>query len=118
MRPLLHNVPAGQPAGKHSGDPSLVHRRVEITYEREVLSVLHQPAQEFTGLCLECGREVLKLTAEGAAAASGTTPREIYRWLDEHKLHFDESPTGQVFVCFDSLKALTQATQSSPGEAQ
>jgi len=107
MRPSLHNVPATQAAGKHAGEPALVHRRVEITFEREVLSVLHQPSQEFTGLCVECGRDVLKLTAEAAAAAGGTTPREIYRWLDEHKLHFDESPTGQVFICSESLKAVT-----------
>jgi hypothetical protein len=91
---------------------------VEITVEREVVSVLHQAAPGFTSLCIKCERDVLKLTPESAAAASGTTPREIYRWLDEKKLHFEELPDGQVFVCAESLKDLLQGTQRLPGEAQ
>jgi hypothetical protein len=117
MRPSLHNVSAGQAAGKVDQEPTLIHRRVEITVEREVISVFHQ-SSSFAGLCVQCGRDVLKLTPESAAAASGITPREIYRWIDEQKLHFDELPTGQVFVCSESLGALTHAPQRSPGEAQ
>jgi predicted flavoprotein YhiN len=85
-----------------------MHRRVEITCEREVLSVLHDPALSITGLCVQCGRDVVKFTPELAAATSGYTPREIYRWLEEQKLHFDELTTGQVFVCSESLKTLHQ----------
>jgi hypothetical protein len=117
MRSPLHNVPAGQAPGKLTEEPNLIHRRVEITVEREVVSILHQPARDFTSLCIHCRRDVLKLTPESAAAASGTTPREIYRWLEEKNLHFEELPDGQVFVCSESLKDL-QATKRSPQEAQ
>ena len=118
---LLHNVPAGQAPGKVSQipaqEPTVVHRRVEITVEREVVSVLRQPGPGFHSLCIKCERDVLKLTPESAAAASGTTPREIYRWLDEKKLHFEELADGQVFVCAESLNVLLRAMQGLPGEA-
>jgi hypothetical protein len=122
MRPSLHNVPAGQAPGKAGQGPAqeqtVVHRRVEITVEREIVSVLHQMPPGFTSLCIKCERDVLKLTPESAAAASGTTPREIYRWLDERKLHFEELADGQVFVCAESLRDLLQGTQRLPGETE
>ena len=122
MRPSLHNVPAGQAPGKVSQGPAqeqtVVHRRVEITVEREVVSVLHQLGPGFHSLCIKCEQDVLKLTPESAAAASGTTPREIYRWCDEKKLHFEELADGRVFICAESLKAFLQGTQSLPGETQ
>jgi hypothetical protein len=118
MRSSLPNVSAGQVPGKADQQPALVHRRVEITVEREVVSVIHQPGTSFTSLCPQCKRDVLKLTPEAAAAATGITPREIYRGIDEEKLHFDELPTGQVFVCSESLRLLTQATHRLPDGAQ
>jgi hypothetical protein len=118
MRPSFHNVSAGQVAAKENAEPTVIHRRVEITFEREVVSVYHQPASSFFGPCVDCGHDVLKFTAELAAAVSAATPREIYRWLDEKKVHFEESPTGQVFVCSNSLKALTQAGNALLNETQ
>jgi hypothetical protein len=114
MRSSLHNVPAG----KTNQEPTLVHRRVEITVEREVVSVVHQTAPNFISLCRECGREVLKLTPESAAAATGTSPREVYRWLDEGNVHFEESESGQVFVCSESLKGFAGGARRLPTEAQ
>jgi hypothetical protein len=67
--------------------------------------VVYQPAANITGRCEQCGKEVLLLSAESAAAAQGTSPREIYRWLDENRLHFLESPSGTVFICSESLKS-------------
>ena len=100
MNPLIHNVP---PDGDSPSGSRVVHRRVEITVEREVVSVVYQPTANLTGRCEQCGKEVLLLSAEAAAAAQGTSPREIYRWLDDNKLHFQESPDGTVFICSESL---------------
>jgi hypothetical protein len=44
------------------------------------------------------------LSPDAAAAATHASPREIYRLLDENKLHFQESPGGTVFICSESLK--------------
>ena len=80
MRPFLHNVP---PKGTDPVNATVVHRRVEITVEREAISVVYQPGANITGQCEQCGKEVLMLTAEAAAAARSTTPRKIYRWLGD-----------------------------------
>jgi hypothetical protein len=101
MTPLLHNVP---PEGEDAVNRTVTHRRVEITVEREVVSLVYQPAVNITGWCERCGKDVMMLTAEAAAATRSTSPREIYRWLDENKLHFQESPTGAVLICSESLR--------------
>jgi hypothetical protein len=101
MRPSLHNLP---PEGDEGVHPRIVQRRVEITVEREVVSVEYVPTANVTAWCEQCGRDVLMLTAEAAAVERNTSPREIYRWLDENKLHFQESPGGTVFICSESLK--------------
>jgi hypothetical protein len=102
MSPLLHNLP---PDGDEAAKSTTIRRRVEITVEREVVSVEYLPPANVTGWCLQCGKNVLMLTAEAAAAAHGTSPREIYRRLDDNKLHFQESPSGTVFICSESLNA-------------
>lgn len=100
MSPLLHNVP---PEGDDAAEGTLIRRRVEITVEREIVSVEYLPPANIRGWCQQCGKEVLMLTAEAAAAAHGTSTREIYRRLDDGKLHFQESPGGTVFICSESL---------------
>jgi hypothetical protein len=100
VSPSLHNLP---PDGDEAANTTVVHRRVEITVEREVVSVEYVPPANIRGWCQQCGKEVLMLTAEAAAAAHGTSPREIYRQLDDNKLHFQESPGGTVFICSESL---------------
>jgi hypothetical protein len=91
----------------NDGEPlnsTVVRRRVEITVERETVSVVYQSAANLTGRCERCGKDVLLLTAEAAAAAQNVSTREIYRWVDANKLHFQESSGGTVFICSESLK--------------
>jgi excisionase family DNA binding protein len=124
MKELSRDVPARSAPGESSGsvgssgEPARVHRRVEITVEREVISVLGTVDQSFPALCKECGREVTMLTPEGAAAAVGTTARTVYRWVEDKQLHFMESGSGKVFVCSESLHALQRAKQISSGESR
>jgi hypothetical protein len=105
MEPLLHNVP---PEETDSLNATVIRRRVEITVEREVLSVVYQPAASIVGHCDRCGGDVLLLSAETAAAAHGVSPREIYRWLNEKDLHFQELQSGTIFLCSTSLKAVAE----------
>ncbi len=42
-----------------------------------------------------------------AAALTGSTPRMLYRWMEEEKLHFIESPDGMVLLCAESFKTLS-----------
>jgi hypothetical protein len=101
MTLTLHNP---SPEGDDPLNKTVVHRRVEITVEREVISVVYQPAPNISGRCEQCGKDVLLLSADAAAASRNISAREIYRWLDENKVHFQESPAGAVFICSESLK--------------
>ena len=38
-----------------------------------------------------------------AARLSCGASRTIYRWIEADKLHFVETPEGQLFVCLSSL---------------
>ena len=100
MRPLSDNVP---PDGAEAFNQTAIRRRVEITIEREVVSVVYQPAANVTGWCRQCGKDVLFLSADAAATTQNISTREIYRWLDDNRLHFQESPAGAVFICSESL---------------
>jgi hypothetical protein len=100
MEPLLNNVPP-----EENESANVVQRRVEITVEREVLSLVYQPAANIRGRCDTCGRDVLLLSPEATAAKLGVSPREIYRRLDQSTLHFQELEGGLVFICSESLKA-------------
>jgi hypothetical protein len=102
MSPLLNNLP---PEGSEVVNSRVTHRRVEITVEREVISVVGGPAANFSSWCQQCGRDVQMLSAEAAAAAQRVSTREIYRWLDENRLHFQELPGGTVFICSESLQS-------------
>ena len=100
---LIPSEGAG-PGAIEAGVPEFIDRQMELPYGHGAWFYLQGPFHPDSPAAL--GYQLRY------------TPREIYRWLDEHKLHFDESPAGQVFVCWESLKALSQAAQSSPGEPQ
>jgi len=57
--------------------------------------------------CPKCGTKAVMLPVEAAAAVTGITQRTLYRWMEEEKLHFIESPDGTVLVCAESFKTLT-----------
>jgi hypothetical protein len=85
---------------------------VEITVEREVLSMTCQPATGNIGWCDQCGRDVLLLSPEAAAATRGVSPRQIYRWHDEKALHFKELESGTILFCSESLKATSDGLKT------
>ncbi len=112
MKMLRPTGPVVEPVFKEISAPvtedgRIVTRSVQITVEREVLSVLlHQPGVSFAGYCAECGREVMLLTVETAAQLEHVTPRSIYRWVEGAAVHFHETSEGAVFICSESLKGL------------
>jgi hypothetical protein len=77
-------------------------RTTRITLETdEVLIVRRRPAP---GWCEGCARQVEMLSPEQAAAA-GLSVRAVYRRVEVGRLHFTETPEGQVWVCLNSLLA-------------
>jgi hypothetical protein len=48
-----------------------------------------------------------------AALIAGVTVRTIYRLVDEKKLHYLESPAGDLYLCARTLQAPAQPPASS-----
>ncbi len=104
--------PPADPAGQ------VVTRRVEVTVEREwsreISTSTSQPAR-VEAPCEVCGRRMLMVSPTAAARMAGVTIRTIYRWVDEQKLHFFESPSGDLYLCAQSIPA-PYPTQSVPNK--
>jgi hypothetical protein len=81
-------------------------RHIEISVERQEVSI--RPNRQGVLLhCERCGTKAVMLPVETAAAVTGITPRMLYRWMEEAKVHFIESPDGTVLLCAESFKTLT-----------
>jgi hypothetical protein len=60
--------------------------------------------------------DVLMLTPEAAAIATGRSPREVYRWVESGQLHFQELPTGKIYICSVSLKPFQRDSLPPPDQ--
>ena len=80
-----------------------LRRRIQITIERRQVTWGHADQLPLLGLCPVCRSEVHMLSAEAAARAAGISPRMLYRWIEENRVHFQESNDGTVLVCENSL---------------
>lgn len=89
-------------------------RRYKITVEREFLSVHGIAVNTCTAFCPDCARQVDMLSPDMAAVVAGATGREIYRWVEEHRVHFVEPTPGGLLVCCDSLRKLTGFALQAP----
>lgn len=78
-------------------------RRTKITVEthRVVLISDLRPAEALW--CGLCGALTSWMRPDQAAAIIDVSTRKIYRWVEENRLHFVETPTRVVLVCLDSL---------------
>ena len=114
MRLLPRNI-AAEGVPEKAGDRQEVLRRYEITVEREFVSLRNQSGQSCSMHCGDCGREVDMLPPETAAEAAGTTTRNIYRWVEEKRVHFFEPASGKLLICSESLQQLSRSNQISSG---
>lgn len=78
----------------------LINRRTVITFEKLERSFYHLPNSEpLLKQCDECQKEVSWLTPTQAVTITGLTLREIFRRIESHTLHFDETPQGLLHIC-------------------
>lgn len=80
-----------------------MRRRTEITVETRQLLIVRRRGGSICAWCKGCLSEVRMITASEAAAFAGVSPRTIYRWIEEAKLHFSEDPGGSLWICANSL---------------
>jgi len=53
--------------------------------------------------CAACLNEAEMLAPHDAARLTGISQRTIYRWIEDGRIHFVESPDGGLFVCLAPL---------------
>jgi hypothetical protein len=80
-----------------------LRRRVEITIQRRDLTVTQTGQPPIVERCAVCNCEVNLLPVELAAKAAGVTPRTLYRWVEQNRVHFRELGDGTVLICENSL---------------
>jgi hypothetical protein len=80
-----------------------LRRRVEITIQRRELAVTRGEQAPVAAHCPVCDREAIMMPVDLAAKASGVSPRTLYRWIEQNKVHFRELSDGAVLVCENSL---------------
>jgi len=59
--------------------------------------------------CERCGATVGMLLPEHAAVLSNTTPREIYRRVENGEVHFVETRKGDLFICCRTITSIKPA---------
>lgn len=80
-------------------------RRTEITIETDRFFVLSRRTNYVTSWCGRCGQRVRMIPVDEAATIAGVSSRTIYRWADDEKLHFTETPDGRLLICRESISA-------------
>ncbi len=78
--------------------PGSKHQTI-ITIETHRLIVARPLNQPINAWCKDCRAEVKMTTPEQVAILLSTTPREIYRRIENGSLHFIETDEGELFVC-------------------
>ena len=70
-----------------------------ITVETHKLTIVRQLHEPIFLWCEQCAAQVEMIAPEFAATILGVKVREIYRRIEQGKLHFFETETGEVFIC-------------------
>ncbi len=84
-------------------------QKAEITLEVEETIILRQGGKILTEFCPQCRALVEMTTPPIAAALSGLTEREIFRLIENGRLHYVEAE--RAFICRNSL---TNGTEPLP----
>jgi len=78
-------------------------RITEIKVENEEIYLLRRLQKPTHAWCGKCGAKVRMVTPDEAARAAGVNTRTIYRWIENAKVHYLETPDGKLFICSRAL---------------
>jgi hypothetical protein len=87
-----------------------------ITIETHSLTVLQMRDRASRHWCAACGAETLMATAMQAARAFSITQRTIFRLVENNRIHFVETPEGQMMICLDSLQGMRKSSVDQRAE--
>jgi excisionase family DNA binding protein len=78
-------------------------KRSATTIETHEVWIIRNPPQTMLSFCFECGVEAQMLKPEEAARLARVSQRIIYRWVEEGRMHFTETPAEGLCICLNSL---------------
>jgi hypothetical protein len=76
-----------------------------MTVETEKFLTVRIRAGKHYEFCKTCNKHAPMLTVTEAARFAGMSSRTIFQLIEAGQLHFRETATGLLLVCFDSLSA-------------
>jgi hypothetical protein len=77
--------------------------RTEITIETERVLLIKHRKGRILAWCPICARQVPMIKVDEAATLSRVSARTIYRWVESERVHFAETPQGELLICLSSL---------------
>jgi hypothetical protein len=78
-------------------------KRTEITVETERVLVVRRRRASRQAWCDACAGQVETVLPEQAALIARVSVRTIYRWVEDGRLHFLETSSGNISICLNSL---------------
>lgn len=92
-----------------SGTYALAKRKIRITVETHSLTILRMRDNSTSAMwCADCGSQTQSVTVELAARVCSVSQRAIFRLVQAGRLHFNETPAGELLICAESLRRLTK----------
>lgn len=83
-----------------------IKRRTEITIETERILAMTNANLTIYADCASCAKRVQFLKTDDAAKVSGKSSRQIFRLVENERLHFQETPEGSLLICAASLNGV------------
>ncbi len=84
----------------------MTKRKTVITVETHSLTIVRSSNGATRLRCAACEAETQMLSIEQAASLFSVTERAIFRLVESRRVHFHETPAGQLLICAESLRDL------------
>lgn len=91
--------------------------RTEITIETHEVLVIRRRGSFPRTLCPDCGEQATMLTMDEATTVFSVSMRSLVRYVEAGDLHFVETPKGALFLCSESLAALSPDERAGGADA-
>jgi len=88
-------------------------QKTEITFEVEETIILRQSRNRLEAFCPQCQASVEMIMPQTVAALFGLSEREIFRLIENGRLHFTEAE--RIFVGRNSLTDGTESLRLNSG---
>lgn len=83
-----------------------IRRSTETVVETHEVWVIRRSGDYLSPPCVTCPNGPPMAKPEDTARLAGVSTRTVYQWIEAGRVHFAETPEGDLFVCPASIPAL------------